>query len=77
MVFRENALVAGIGSGAGLAAAVLASRALGSFLYETSPHDPWVLVGSVAALTALASVASLVPALRAAGIEPITAIRYE
>ncbi len=77
MVFRENALVAGIGSGAGLAAAVLASRALASFLYETSPHDPWVLVGSVAALTAIASVASLVPALRAAHIEPIRAIRYE
>ncbi|HEV2272922.1 MAG TPA: ABC transporter permease [Acidobacteriaceae bacterium] len=77
MIFRENALVAGIGSGAGLAAAVLASRALASFLYETSPRDPWVLVASVATLTAIASAASLLPALRAARIEPITAIRCE
>jgi predicted permease len=77
MIFRENILVACIGSGAGLIAAVLASRALASFLYETSPRDPWVLVGSVVALTVIASVASLLPALRAARIEPITAIRCE
>jgi len=77
MVFRENVLVAAIGSGAGLAVALLASRALGSFLYETSPRDPWVLVGSVGALTAIASAASLLPALRAARIEPIAAIRCE
>jgi ABC-type antimicrobial peptide transport system permease subunit len=75
MVFRENALVAGIGSVAGLAAALVASRALASFLYKTSPHDPWVLVGSVAALSVIASAASLLPALRAARLEPITAIR--
>jgi ABC-type antimicrobial peptide transport system permease subunit len=77
MVFRENALVGGIGTGAGLAAAMLASRALASFLYKTSLHDPWVLVGSVAALTAIASAASLLPALRAARLEPIAAIRCE
>ena len=77
MIFRQNAIVAAIGSSVGLVAAVLASRALASFLYETSPRDPWVLVGSVAALTAIASASSLLPALRAARIEPITAIRCE
>jgi ABC-type antimicrobial peptide transport system permease subunit len=77
MIFRQNAVIAIIGSAAGLIAAVLASRALASFLYETSPRDPWVFVGSVAALTAIASAASLLPALRAARIEPIAAIRYE
>jgi ABC-type antimicrobial peptide transport system permease subunit len=77
MIFRQNAVVAAIGSSVGLAAAVLASRALASFLYETSPRDPRVLVGSVAALTAIASATSLLPALRAARIEPISAIRCE
>jgi ABC-type antimicrobial peptide transport system permease subunit len=77
MIFQENALVAGIGSATGLVAAVLASRALASFLYETSPRDPGILVGSMVALTAIASAASLLPALRAARIEPIAAIRYE
>jgi predicted permease len=77
LVFRENALVAGIGCVAGLTIALLVSRALGSFLYGTSPRDPWVLLGSVAALTLIASVASLLPALRAARIEPMAAIRCE
>jgi ABC-type antimicrobial peptide transport system permease subunit len=77
MVFEENALVATAGAGAGLVAALFSSRALASFLYGTSPHDPWVLVGSVAVLIVIASAASLLPALRAARIEPMAAIRYE
>ena len=77
LVFRENAVVAALGSAAGLGAAILASRALASFLYETSPRDPWILIGSVVALAFIASAASLLPAIRAARIEPITAIRCE
>ena len=77
LVFRENAVVAIAGCGAGLVAAFLASRTLASFLFETSPRDPWILLGSVAALTAIASAASLIPAIRAARTEPITAIRCE
>jgi predicted lysophospholipase L1 biosynthesis ABC-type transport system permease subunit len=77
MVFRQNVVLAVVGSAAGLTAALLASRALASFLYETSPHDPWILLGSVAVLSAIASAASLLPALRAARIEPMAAIRCE
>jgi ABC-type antimicrobial peptide transport system permease subunit len=77
MVFRDNAFVAAAGAGAGLAVALFASRALASFLYGTSPRDPWVLGGSVAALTVIASAASLLPALRASQIEPMAAIRCE
>jgi ABC-type lipoprotein release transport system permease subunit len=46
-------------------------------LYETSPRDPWVLVGSVAALTLIASAASILPAMRAARIDPMKALRTE
>jgi predicted permease len=77
MVFRENAAIAAAGSLAGLIAASLASRILASFLYDTSTHDPWVLVTSVAALAAIAGAATVVPALRAARIEPMAAIRNE
>jgi ABC-type antimicrobial peptide transport system permease subunit len=77
LVFRENAMIAVLGSAGGLIAAILASRALASFLYNTSPRDPWVLVTSVFALAAIATAASLLPALRAARIEPMAAIRYE
>ena len=77
LVFRENAVVAGMGSVAGLTIALLVCRALGSFLYGTSARDPWVLLASVAVLTLIASVASLLPAVRATRIEPMAAIRCE
>jgi len=77
LVFRENAWVSISGCAAGLIAALLASKALASFLYGTSTRDPWVLTGAVLALIAIASAASLIPAIRAAKIEPIEALRTE
>jgi predicted permease len=77
MVFAQNSGVAMIGTAAGLFAALLASRALGSFLYSTSTRDPWVFAVSIAVLAMIASAASLLPALRAARINPIEAIRCE
>jgi ABC-type antimicrobial peptide transport system permease subunit len=60
-----------------LGIALFASRVLASFLYNTSVRDPWVLVGSVAALTLIASAASLIPAIRAASVDPIKALRAD
>jgi putative ABC transport system permease protein len=77
MVFLQNAAVAVAGTAAGLVAALLASRALASFLYGTSTRDPWVFAGSIFALAMIASAASLLPALRSARIDPMTAIRCE
>jgi predicted permease len=77
MIFRENAEIALAGLLLGLVAALLAARALASFLYGTSAHDPLVFAGSLLALATIASAASLLPALRAARIDPIAAIRCE
>ena len=77
MVFLQNAFVALSGTALGLTAALLASRALSSFLYGITAHDPWVFAGSILALALIASAASLLPALRSARINPISAIRCE
>jgi putative ABC transport system permease protein len=77
LVFRQNVAVTLIGALAGLGAAMLAARALASFLYGTSTHDPLVLALSTLLLALVASVASLLPAIRAARINPLTAIRTE
>ena len=77
MVFRENAWILICGAGAGLGVALLAARALESFLYGTSARDPWVMAESVLALTLVASAASLLPALRAASLQPMEALRAE
>jgi predicted permease len=77
LVFRENLWSTAFGSLGGLGIALIATRALSSFLYGTSVRDPWILIASVAALTLTASVASLLPAIRAARIDPIQALRTE
>jgi predicted permease len=77
LVFRENAWIAACGSLLGLAVTLLSARALASFLYGISANDPWVLIESVATLALIASAASLVPAIRAARVEPMTALRTE
>ena len=77
LIFRENAWIAAGGSPLGLIIALLASRALASFLYGTSTRDPWVLLASVAALVSVASAASLLPAVRAARLDPMQALRAE
>ncbi len=77
MIFRENAWVAVCGSALGLAIALFASRVLASFLYNTSVRDPLILLGSVAALSLIASAASLIPAIRAASVDPMRALRME
>jgi ABC-type antimicrobial peptide transport system permease subunit len=77
MVFVQNLWVVMGGTVAGLAAALLATRALASLLFGTSAHDPWVIAASICALGFTACAASLLPALRAAGIEPMSAIRCE
>ena len=77
MVFGQNLWVVMGGTVAGLAAALLATPALASFLFLTSGHDPWVIAASIGALALTACAASLLPALRAAQIEPMTAIRWE
>lgn len=77
MVFSQNSAVALVGTTGGLACALLGSKLLASFLYGTSVRDPWVFVVSVILLALIASAASLLPALRAARIDPMQAIRCE
>jgi len=77
MVFRQNLWVVMGGTAVGIAAALIATRALASFLFQTTAHDPWVIAASIAALALTACVASLLPALRAARIQPMSAIRCE
>jgi ABC-type antimicrobial peptide transport system permease subunit len=77
MVFRENVWSTAMGALAGLGMAMAGARVLSSFLYGTSVRDPWVLAGSVAALGLIASAASLLPAVRAARVDPMVALRAD
>lgn len=76
-VLRHGSVLAGIGIAIGAVTAWAAARALDSFLYQTSVHDPAVFVGVLCVLAIAALAASYVPARRATGVDPIRALRAE
>jgi predicted permease len=68
-------VLAGLATGAAIA--VLAGDALGGMLFGVKPSDPFSLAACAATLSAAAVLANLVPALRAASVDPIAALRVE
>jgi predicted permease len=72
MVLRRALTLAAVGIAAGLIATPLATKALTGLLFGVRPTDLGSLVGTAGALVVVASLAALVPAVRAARIEPGT-----
>jgi predicted permease len=66
-----------IGIACGLTAAVGCTRLMSSLLFEVSPLDPVTFGGVSLTLLAAAGIASYVPALRAAALDPVKALRAE
>ena len=77
MVLREGALLAVAGIAIGFAGALALTRVLRSLLFETTPTDPATLVSVAAAVLIIVLLATLIPARRAARVNPTTALRYE
>jgi len=77
MVLREGMRLIGSGLLIGIAGALLASRLVGSLLYEVSATDPATFVGAAAVLGAAGLLASYLPARRATRVDPMITLRYE
>jgi ABC-type antimicrobial peptide transport system permease subunit len=69
--------LAAIGIACGLAAAAVCTRLMSSLLFEVSPLDPLTFAGVPLMLVLAAALASYVPAVRAALVDPVEALRTD
>jgi predicted permease len=77
LVFRDGAHLVAVGLGAGLLGALVATRLLGSQLHGVGAADPLSYAAAAVVLGGAASLASWVPARRAARVDPMVALRSE
>lgn len=77
LVMRESVVPVLIGLACGIYCAAASGSLVEKMLYGLELQDPWTLAGASVVLLACALAASAVPALRAAGIAPMQALRHE
>lgn len=77
MVLRGAILQLVVGLALGIPASLFLGRLMTSLLFHVSGSDPLALAGAAAALGVCAAVAALVPAVRAASLDPVRALRTE
>ncbi len=77
LVVGHGMLLAMVGVAVGIGGALLLTRFLSSLLYGVGANDPVTFLGVTVLLSAVAALASLIPAWRAARIDPMEALRYE
>ncbi|MEM7357368.1 MAG: FtsX-like permease family protein, partial [Acidobacteriota bacterium] len=76
MVLGESLQMVAMGLACGLLVAFWASRLVAAMLFVEAT-DPWAFIGALGVLVACALIATLVPALRALGAEPLSVLRHE
>jgi predicted permease len=77
MVVLDGMRLAAIGVVLGVIAALALARYMTSLVFGVKTHDPLVFVTVVVVLSAVAWLATFVPALRASRVDPIVSLRYE
>jgi predicted permease len=77
MFVRQGLALTATGIVIGLAAAFMAMRLMSSLLFNVSPFDPGTYLGMTVIILGIAWLACYLPSRRAAGVEPVTALRAE
>jgi ABC-type antimicrobial peptide transport system permease subunit len=77
LVLRDGLLPVLAGAVAGVGVAFAFARLVGSLLFQVSPYNPAIAAGAVCVLVVVGTAACLLPARRAASIEPMQALRAE
>jgi putative ABC transport system permease protein len=77
MIALQGLLPVAAGLALGLAAGLALGRGMRSILFQVSPTDPATVVATLGALGAVALIATVGPAWRAARLDPVTALRMD
>jgi predicted permease len=77
MVLRDSLVLTGVGVVIGVPLAALVGKSLTSSLYGVKPFDALIYGFAVLGVVTVAIAASMVPARRAASVDPLTALRTE
>jgi predicted permease len=77
LVLKQVALMLAIGGTLGVAAALGLGRAAQSLLFGLEGHDPFAFAAAVLLLAVVAFGAGVLPARRAAQVDPMHALRYD
>jgi predicted permease len=77
LVVRMGIVQVSVGLAIGLVASLAVNRLITSALIEVSPYDPFPLMFASAALIVSAALGCVIPARRAARVDPLVALRYE
>jgi ABC-type antimicrobial peptide transport system permease subunit len=76
-VIGEGTFMTAVGIGAGLACGLVLRRVLGAYLVKVEMPEPWVVITAAVILLAAAVIASAWPAMRAARVDVIQALRAD
>ena len=77
LVLREGLIPVLIGATAGIGGAFAFAGVIGSLLFQVSPYNPLIVSTAVFVLVAVGGAACLLPARRAAEVDPMRALRAE
>jgi putative ABC transport system permease protein len=77
MIVYEGMKLVLVGVGIGAVVALTLGKVMSSLIYQVRPSDPLTFLAVAALLGAVALFASIIPAYRAARIDPMKALRYE
>ena len=77
LALRQGMVPAIVGLTAGVAASFAATRALTDMLFDIRPHDAVTMASVAGLLLTVSMVATLIPARRAARVDPLSALRHE
>jgi ABC-type antimicrobial peptide transport system permease subunit len=77
MVIREGVVLSAAGMVLGMLGAIAAARLLGTMLFQVQPYDPLTYAAGLVFLSFVTFAACYIPACRAAGVDPLKALRVD